>query len=98
MFIEFPELLSKDASERRNPASSSLDVVYADETEDHKLPSSCEVSNNKKYIFEIGCGVGNTIFPVLQYNTDPNMFVYCCDFSRKAIDILKENPLYDTKR
>lgn len=57
------------------------------------LPSTTECK-----ILEIGCGVGNTVFPLLLYNTDPNLFVYCCDFSVKAIDILKQNPAYDATR
>lgn len=49
-------------------------------------------------IFEIGCGVGNTILPILEYTKNDNLFVYGSDFSEKAINILKETPEYDSNR
>lgn len=49
-------------------------------------------------IFEIGCGVGNTIFPILKYNADENLRVFGCDFSSSAIDILRAHDDFDAKR
>lgn len=48
-------------------------------------------------IFEIGCGVGNTVFPILQYNKASDLKVYCSDFSSNAIEILKSAPEYETR-
>nr|XP_023021974.1 methyltransferase-like protein [Leptinotarsa decemlineata] len=58
-----------------------------------------EDSNTEdKKIFEIGCGVGNTIFPILQYSTNQNLKIYGSDFSSRAIDILKNAPEYGDER
>lgn len=55
-------------------------------------------SPNRTNIFEIGCGVGNTIFPILKYNADPNLQLFGCDFSAKAIDIMRNHDEFDAKR
>ncbi|KAM9746433.1 serine/threonine-protein kinase tousled-like 2 isoform 3-T3 [Menidia menidia] len=49
-------------------------------------------------ILEVGCGVGNTVFPILKTNNDPGLFVYCCDFSSTAVELVKTNPEYDPER
>ncbi|XP_049493569.1 tRNA N(3)-methylcytidine methyltransferase METTL2A [Panthera uncia] len=49
-------------------------------------------------ILEVGCGVGNTVFPILQTNNDPGLFVYCCDFSSTAIELVQTNSAYDPCR
>lgn len=49
-------------------------------------------------IFEIGCGVGNTILPILKHNTDRNLRVFGCDFSPKAINILQNHTEFDSNR
>lgn len=38
-------------------------------------------------LLEAGCGVGNTIFPLLEENLD--LFIHACDFSPRAIDFVK---------
>lgn len=60
--------------------------------------SQNELTGEGKRIFEIGCGVGNTIFPLLLYNKDPNLFIYGCDFSSNAIEILQQNSEFDSSR
>ncbi|GAU96772.1 hypothetical protein RvY_08164 [Ramazzottius varieornatus] len=43
-------------------------------------------------LLEIGCGVGNFVFPLLEDN--PSLFIYACDLSPTAIALVKENPQY----
>ncbi|MCD9646441.1 hypothetical protein HAX54_036263 [Datura stramonium] len=40
-----------------------------------------------KVILEVGCGAGNTIFPLLA--TIPNIFIHACDFSPRAVNLVK---------
>ncbi|XP_034271864.1 tRNA N(3)-methylcytidine methyltransferase METTL2-like isoform X1 [Pantherophis guttatus] len=49
-------------------------------------------------ILEVGCGAGNTVFPILQTNNDPGLFMYCCDFSTTAVDLVLAHPEYDASR
>ncbi|XP_076755294.1 methyltransferase-like protein [Xylocopa sonorina] len=98
LFTEFPELAAVTVKQNiTQPLRTVSESTDQDDQRAHikilDLPS-----NNGSKILEIGCGVGNTVFPILLYNTDPNLFVYCCDFSAKAIDILKQNSAYDTSR
>ena len=49
--------------------------------------ASCVKRRERKVLLEAGCGVGNTVFPLLELTRD--LFVYACDFSPRAIDLLK---------
>lgn len=48
--------------------------------------------NQKNILLEVGCGVGNFIYPLIEEKL--NMFIYACDLSSKAIELLKTNPIY----
>lgn len=48
-------------------------------------------------ILEVGCGVGNFIFPLVE---DPtfNHYIYACDFSHEAIKLCHSHPQYDENK
>ncbi|XP_055626168.1 tRNA N(3)-methylcytidine methyltransferase Mettl2 isoform X2 [Toxorhynchites rutilus septentrionalis] len=93
LFTEFPELAprnTKGAPERVFP-------VGVDEVSAQVKNLSLEPTD-KRTIFEIGCGVGNTVFPILKYSVEENLKIYASDFSKQAIQILKESKEFDEKR
>jgi len=51
----------------------------------------------KGNILELGCGVGNTVFPILETNISPDLKVFCCDFSSTAVDLVKQHPQYNDR-
>jgi SAM-dependent methyltransferase len=95
LFTEFPELAPNQLSNvpervfRESEGEAAVAKPVA-------LPQTDD--NSVRTIFEIGCGVGNTVFPILKYDQSSNLMVYASDFSSHAISILKESPEYDQKR
>uniref|UniRef100_A0A8C4HTH4 tRNA N(3)-cytidine methyltransferase n=1 Tax=Dicentrarchus labrax TaxID=13489 RepID=A0A8C4HTH4_DICLA len=92
LFTEFPELapqcsLNHESQEQRREAAA---VSHTD----GDIPGTSATYR----ILEVGCGVGNTVFPILKTNNDPGLFVYCCDFSSTAVELVKSNPEYDPER
>lgn len=45
-------------------------------------------------ILEIGCGAGNTFFPILQQNKNQNLKIFGCDYLKVAVDLVKENETF----
>ncbi|XP_008276924.1 tRNA N(3)-cytidine methyltransferase METTL8, mitochondrial [Stegastes partitus] len=46
-------------------------------------------------ILEVGCGVGNSVFPIVNEIKETDSFLYCCDFSPRAVQLVKDHPDYD---
>ena len=85
LFTELPEL-----SGEKSPVNTCEESSSAE----NEFPGSA--ANFR--ILEVGCGTGSTVFPLLEANTLMNSFIYCCDFSSKAVDLVKTNPSYDPSR
>lgn len=54
----------------------------------------------RRTLLEVGCGVGNLVFPLLEEQIkeeSTGFYFYACDFSPRAVDFVHSNPLYDEK-
>ncbi|KHJ75858.1 methyltransferase domain protein, partial [Oesophagostomum dentatum] len=49
-------------------------------------------------VLEVGCGVGNTPLPLVQWDERKRMFLYSCGYSDVAVRVLKEDEKYDPDR
>lgn len=45
-------------------------------------------------LLEIGAGAGNTAFPILANNRNPQLRVHACDFSKKAVEVMRTHEAY----
>lgn len=46
-------------------------------------------------ILEVGAGAGNTAFPILKANENAELMIHACDFSKKAVELIRANAAYD---
>ncbi|XP_007494422.1 tRNA N(3)-methylcytidine methyltransferase METTL8, mitochondrial isoform X2 [Monodelphis domestica] len=55
------------------------------------FPGSCATFR----ILEVGCGAGNSVFPILNaLKNAPETFLYCCDFASEAVELVKSHSSY----
>lgn len=88
LFTEFPEL----APDYTGPGQVHLNTSVSE------TAGSDTTALLGRRIFELGCGVGNTIFPILKYSKDSSLRVFGCDFSSTAIDIMNAHEEMDKER
>lgn len=49
-------------------------------------------------LLEIGAGAGNTAFPILAQNKNPQLKIHACDFSKKAVEVMRSHEAYNTEQ
>jgi len=91
LFYEFPELES--------PFGCSVSAEESTKGIESKRQGESYPGENSAFkVLEIGCGVGNTVFPLLNANNHPETYVYCCDFSAVAVNIIKNHDKFEPHR
>ncbi|KAJ3053424.1 hypothetical protein HK097_004311 [Rhizophlyctis rosea] len=75
---------------KRNTTHFFKDRHWTDREFEELRPAGGEPCSKK--LLEIGCGVGNFVFPLLELN--PELFIYACDFSKRAVDFVQADPRY----
>lgn len=60
-----------------------------------ELIACTEADAGCKVIADIGCAVGNTVYPLLRVNRNSKLTIHALDFSPTALGVLKSNPEYD---
>lgn len=61
------------------------------------MPGNRLPESDRGRMLEVGCGVGNLVYPLLD-NPNINLFINACDFSARAVEFVKANPKYDEQR
>ncbi|OAX81128.1 hypothetical protein ACJ72_04530 [Emergomyces africanus] len=48
-------------------------------------------------ILEVGAGAGNSAFPILASNSNEQLRLHACDYSKKAVEVMRKSEQYDEK-
>lgn len=62
-----------------------------------ELTSAQDGAGREARILEVGAGAGNTAFPILKANQNPKLVIYACDFSVKAVNLIRAAVDYDER-
>ena len=61
----------------------------------HKLEEIKNGGTDEEVVLlDLGCGVGNAFWPLVETFGMPPLKIQCCDFSQRAVNFVKENELW----
>ncbi|MCJ1282080.1 hypothetical protein MMC26_001403 [Xylographa opegraphella] len=72
--------------------------VLSDCTRARTAAEAADPHVGRNVILEVGAGAGNTAFPILAGNENPRLVIHACDFSRKAVELIRAHEAYDGER
>ncbi|KAI0079116.1 methyltransferase [Panus rudis PR-1116 ss-1] len=73
---------------------NNLTIVTRLHFEFPELTDAAEPEAGPVTIAEIGCGAGNSVFPLLASNQNPELRLFAYDYSSHAVKVVQSNPLY----
>lgn len=79
-----------DSAETKPPRAADPEGEDQEAESQILITGSLQEQDNP-VLLEVGCGVGNMVWPLL--SAIPNLLVHCCDFSPRAVEIVKKHPL-----
>ncbi|SCV66995.1 BQ2448_5641 [Microbotryum intermedium] len=86
-------------TDTRSPGIDSPDNFFSDRAwlrnEFPELSDAIRSDAGPKTIVEIGCGPGNTLFPLYSFNENPQLSLHGYDFSKQAVDLVLANPSFN---
>jgi tRNAThr (cytosine32-N3)-methyltransferase len=62
-----------------------------------QLYAATQPDAGPRNIIEIGCGAGNTLFPVLSANENPDLHITGVDFSPRAVELVRSSDQFQHK-
>ncbi|XP_077010239.1 tRNA N(3)-cytidine methyltransferase METTL8, mitochondrial isoform X2 [Tamandua tetradactyla] len=88
----------KNSGLPRKQSKAGSAFTSVDHEEDRKGPLKTELFPGSMATFrilEVGCGAGNSAFPILNIlQNAPESFLYCCDFASGAVELVKSHASY----
>ena len=61
------------------------------------LGEATKAAHGPVTVLEVGAGAGNTAFPLLANNQNPDLRLHACDYSTKAIDVIRSQSAYTSQ-
>lgn len=59
-----------------------------------ELVACCEPDAGPKTVLEVGCGAGNTVFPLLMHNENPDLKIFATDYAATAVKVVQSSSMY----
>nr|KAF6353659.1 methyltransferase like 8 [Pipistrellus kuhlii] len=87
---------SSGSSDGQSKAESDFPNLNSEEHRKGPLKADLFPGSKASFrILEVGCGAGNSVFPILNtLQNAPEAFLYCCDFASGAVELVKAHASY----